>query len=62
MITANGVRLVWLVAEADRARYGVFRQAAFTGAKLDPGLIEGLLSEASVLRASINKHAMRSAA
>ena len=62
LITANGVRLVWLVAEADRARYGVFRQAAFTGAKLDPALIEALLSEAAVLRASINKHAMRSAA
>ncbi|MCX7304969.1 MAG: hypothetical protein NTV73_11640 [Hyphomicrobiales bacterium] len=62
LITANGVRVVWLVAEADRVRYGVLRQASFAGAKLDPELIEGLLSEASALRASINKHAMRAAA
>ena len=29
LITPNGVRIVWLLAEADRARYGVFRQAEF---------------------------------
>ena len=40
LITPNGVRIVWLLAEADRARYGVFRQAEFGDAKLDPALIE----------------------
>ncbi len=47
LITENGVRFVWLLAEADRARYGVFRQAEFSGASLDPALIEVLLAEAS---------------
>ena len=37
------MRIVWLLAEAERARYGVFRQAAFGGARLDPALIERLL-------------------
>ena len=43
LITPNGVRIVWLLAEADRARYGVFRQAEFPRRLLDPALIETLL-------------------
>jgi hypothetical protein len=62
LVTGNGVRLVWLIAEADRARYGVFRQAAFSGASLNAELIEALLSEASALRAAINREALRAAA
>ena len=42
LITPNGVRIVWLLAEADRARYGVFRQAEFGDAGFDPALIESL--------------------
>ena len=55
LVTPNGVRIVWLLAEADRARYGVFRQAAFGDAKLDPALIERLLRAATGLRAAINR-------
>ena len=53
LITPNGARIVWLMAEADRARYGVFRQAEFGGAELDPRLIERLLGHASELCASL---------
>lgn len=62
LITENGVRLVWVLAEADRARYGVFRQADFSGARLDPQLLEALLEQASELRAAINRSAVGVAA
>ncbi|ESY11939.1 hypothetical protein NKK48_23335 [Mesorhizobium sp. C386A] len=55
LITPNGVRIVWLLTEAERARYGVFRQAAFGGARLDPTLVERLLTSASALRGAINR-------
>ena len=55
LITPNGVRIVWLLAEADRARYGVFRQAEFGDAGLDPALIERLLRETTALRTAINQ-------
>ncbi len=55
LITPNGVRIVVLAAEADRARYGVFRQADFSGFKLDGTLIEDLVKSCSSLRADINK-------
>ncbi|MER9648240.1 hypothetical protein [Mesorhizobium sp. M0199] len=55
LITPNGVRIVWLLAEAERARYGVFRQAEFGTVRLDPALVERLLSSASALRDVINQ-------
>ena len=55
LITPNGVRIVWLLAEAERARYGVFRQAAFGGTRLEPARIERLLTSASTLRDAINR-------
>ncbi|MER8507846.1 MULTISPECIES: hypothetical protein [unclassified Mesorhizobium] len=55
LITPNGVRIVWLLAEAERARYGVFRQAEFGTVRLDPALVERLLSSASALRDAINQ-------
>lgn len=55
LITPNGVRIVWLLAEADRARYGVFRQAEFGDAALHPALIAKLLQAASALRDAINR-------
>lgn len=61
LITPKGVRIVWLLAEAERARYGVFRQAEFGGARLDPVLIERLLSSASALRDAINKNERQAA-
>jgi hypothetical protein len=53
LITPNGVRLVWLVAEANRARYGVFRQADFGDADLDPGVLQNLLDRLLALRQAI---------
>lgn len=55
LITPNGVRIVWLLAEAERARYGVFRQAAFGDVQIDPELIQRLLRSLSALRDAINK-------
>jgi hypothetical protein len=55
LVTPKGVRIVWLLAEADRVRYGVFRQAEFGDAGLDPALIERLLQEVSALREAINR-------
>lgn len=55
LITPKGIRIVWLLAEAERARYGVFRQAEFGDATLDPSLIEKLLVSVSALRDAINK-------
>jgi hypothetical protein len=61
LITPNGVRIVWLLAEAERARYGVFRQAEFGNVRLDPTLIERLLSSASGLRDAINQNERQAA-
>lgn len=61
LITPNGVRVVWLLAEAERARYGVFRQAEFGDATLDPALIERLLESASTLRDAINRNERQAA-
>ncbi|RUV20522.1 hypothetical protein EOB77_24855 [Mesorhizobium sp. M7A.F.Ca.MR.228.00.0.0] len=55
LITPKGVRIVSLLAEAERARYGVFRQAEFGDATLEPALIERLLVSVSALRDAINK-------
>ncbi|WP_189401725.1 MULTISPECIES: hypothetical protein [unclassified Mesorhizobium] len=61
LITPKGVRIVWLLAEAERARYGVFRQAAFSDAGIDPALIERLLEAASGLREAINRRERQAA-
>lgn len=53
LITPNGVRLVWLLAEADRARYGVFRQADFGDTDLDPTVLQNLLDRLLALRQAI---------
>jgi hypothetical protein len=55
LITPNGARIVWLLAEAERARYGVFRQAAFGDAQIDPALVQRLLVSLSGLRDAINR-------
>ncbi|BCM18047.1 hypothetical protein [Mesorhizobium sp. J8] len=61
LITPKGVRIVWLLAEAERTRYGVFRQAAFGDAGIDPALIERLLEAASTLRQAINRRERQAA-
>jgi len=61
LITPKGVRIVWLLAEAERARYGVFRQAAFSDAGIDAALIERLLAVACELRDAINQRERQAA-
>lgn len=62
LITPNGVRIVWLLAEADRVRYGVFRQAHFGGDGFEAVLLERLLRSASLLRDAINRSQRQAAA
>ncbi|MBI2800408.1 MAG: hypothetical protein HYX63_08990 [Gammaproteobacteria bacterium] len=58
LITAQGLRFVWLLAEAERARYGVFRQAEFGPVDIDPALLKDLLERLLALRASIMARAV----
>jgi hypothetical protein len=53
LISPHGLRLVWLLAEAERARYGVFRQAEFGAIEIDPAVLEDLLRRLLALRESI---------
>ena len=53
LIAPKGVRFVWQLAEADRVRYGVFRQAEFGEVELDPALTRDLLDRLIALRQSI---------
>lgn len=53
LITPQGLRIVWLLAEGERARYGVFRQAAFGDIVIEAGLLRGLLERLLALRAEI---------
>lgn len=53
LITGNGVRFVWLLAEGSRARYGVFREADFGDVDLDPMLLCNLLDRLVAVRQSI---------
>lgn len=43
LISPRGLRVVLQVAEADRVRYGVFRQADFGEAAIDQGQLRGAL-------------------
>jgi hypothetical protein len=60
LVTSKGMRYVWQVAEAGRARYGVFRQAEFGEVELDPQLVRDLLDRLIALRKSILDWADRS--
>jgi hypothetical protein len=53
LISPNGLRLVWLMAEADKARYGVLRQAAFDDPVLEADLLRELLDRLLALRQDI---------
>ena len=53
LITPQGLRFVWLLAEAERARYGVFRQAEFGEVAIDPVVLEDLLNRLLRLRETI---------
>jgi hypothetical protein len=56
LITQNGVRIVWLVAEADRARYGVLRQAEFGDAVMRAQDLEAILATLVAIRVDILQH------
>lgn len=53
LITPKGLRLVMQMAEADRARYGVFRQADFGGAVVDPEVLREAVERLMDLRRDI---------
>ncbi len=53
LIAPTGLRIVWLIAEADRARYGVFRQAEFGEPVLSPALVRDLLDRLIAIRQSV---------
>jgi hypothetical protein len=53
LISPKGVRMVLQLAEADRLRYGVFRQAEFGAASVDPELLRGTLDRLIDLRHAI---------
>lgn len=61
LVTPSGIRMVSLLAEADRARYGVFRQADFGGATLEAAKLVDHLERLLALREAIeNWHAQQS--
>lgn len=53
LITPNGVRFVWLLAEANRARYAALRDANFGEIDLDPDILRNLLDRLVALRHAI---------
>lgn len=53
LITQNGLRMVWLLAEADRARYGVFRQAEFGEIQIDSRIVQDILDRLIAIRKDI---------
>lgn len=53
LISPKGLRLVMLLAEANRARYGVFRQADFGNAKVTESLAHMLLDAIIVLEGEL---------
>lgn len=53
LVTPKGIRMVIQLAEADRARYGVFRQAEFGEVSLAPALLQDVLDRLIAMRQSI---------
>lgn len=57
LLSPKGLRIVVQLAEADRARYGVFREANFSGVSIDPDLARQLMDTLINLRNEIAEHA-----
>ena len=53
LISPRGLRLVLQMAEADRARYGVFRQADFGEAVLEASMLQDMLVQLAAIRRAI---------
>jgi hypothetical protein len=56
LISPKGLRIVVQLAEGDRARYGVFREANFEGASIDVDLAKELMDTLIDLRNDIHNH------
>ena len=53
LVTENGLRIVWLLAEAERARYGVLRQAEFGEVQIEGQLVRNILDRLIAIRKDI---------
>lgn len=53
LITQNGLRIVWLLAEAERARYGVLRQAEFGEVQIEGQLARDILDRLIAIRKDV---------
>lgn len=53
LITPKGVRIVWQLAEAERGRYGVFRQVEFGEVRLAPDLLRAILDRLIAIEQAI---------
>jgi hypothetical protein len=53
LITPNGLRIVWLLAEAERARYGVLRQAEFGNVQIEGLVARDILDRLIAIRKDI---------
>ncbi len=53
LVTPKGIRMVVQMAEADRARYGVFRQAEFGEVALEAPLLRDILDRLIAIRTSV---------
>ena len=59
LIAPTGLRMVWLLSEADRARYGVLREADFGDVEIDASTLTGILDGLLALRLDILKWSKR---
>jgi hypothetical protein len=53
LVTQNGLRMVWLLAEADRTRYGIFRQAEFGDVQINAKDLQGILDTLLDIRLAV---------
>jgi hypothetical protein len=57
LVSPNGLRIVVQLAEGDRARYGVFREANFGGASIDVNVATKIMDSLIALRTDIHADA-----
>lgn len=57
LISPKGLRIVVQLAEGDRARYGVFREANFEGTSIDVRVATEIMDTLIALRTDIHAHA-----
>lgn len=57
LVSPKGLRIVVQLAEGDRARYGVFREASFSGTSVDVHVATEIMDTLIALRNDIHAHA-----